>query len=96
MTELKHAKLTRRTPQPDGTVKIEREGYYEELNSIEEAIEQSIMTSKTTFLNDLMKCVAPISDGTSRKVTITIEADERHRPIRMIKTWVVRKQYFGR
>jgi hypothetical protein len=95
-TTLKHAKVVRRTPKEDGTVLVEKEGYYEELNSIEESIEQSIITSKTTFITDLMRCISPISDGTSRRVTVTIEANERNEPTRIVKTWLIRKEYYGR
>lgn len=92
---LKHAKVKTTTPQPDGTLLIETKSYYEELNSIQEEIQQSIRTTKATFVTDLMHCVSLISDGTSRKITITIEANDRNEPTRIVKTWTVRKEYHG-
>lgn len=94
--KLKHARVTTTIPQKDGTTMIKTESYYEELNSIQEEIQQSIRTDKQSFVTELMKCVSPISDGTSKKVTIVIEANDRHEPIRIVKTWTVRKEYYGK
>lgn len=93
---IKHARVTRRTTRPDGSVHIRKEGYYEDLNSVEEQIEQSIKTTKATFLTDLMKAVSPISNGESRKVTVTIEANDDFEPTRIVKSWVTKKEYYGR
>lgn len=90
----KHAKVTTRTPQQNGTVLIEKKSYYDELSSIDEKIEQSIMTNKATFIADLLACVSPISDGISKKVWIEIEADANSEPIRIVKIWQLRKQSY--
>lgn len=93
---LKHAKVRTITERPDGSAHIKTESYYEELNSVKQEIQQSIKTSKDTFIADLMRCVAPISDGSSREVNIHIEANERNEPCRIVKTWTVDKKFFGR
>jgi len=94
--ELKHARVVTRTPQPDGTVEILHESYYEKLNSIEVETQQSIKTSKATFPVDLMRCMEPITQHKSRQVIIQVETNERYEPIRIVKTWVIRKEYYGR
>ncbi len=93
---MKHAKVKTTIPQPDGSMKIDTKSYYKELNSIKEEIQQNILTDKTTFLSDLMKCVNVISDHESRELTLTIETDDKYQPIRIIKTWTVKKEYYGR
>lgn len=93
---LKHAKLKRTIPQPDGSTVIQNESYYESLSSYEEQIEQKIKTSKQTFLADLMKAVAPISDGVSRTVSLSIDADENNVPYRIVQTVTIKKQQYGR
>lgn len=94
--QLKHARLKRTSNQPDGTKLIQTESYYEDLSSYEEQVEQKIKTSKHTFLADLMKAVAPISDGVSRNVTLAIEADDNNIPYRIIQTVTVKKEHYGR
>lgn len=93
---LKHARVTTTTPQPDGSDVILTESFYEKLNSVKKEISQSIKTSKATFVVDLMACVAPISDGSSREVHLKIEANHNSEPIRIVKTWTVKKEYHGR
>jgi NADPH-dependent 7-cyano-7-deazaguanine reductase QueF-like protein len=94
--DLKHARVTTTIPQPDGSKIIETKSYYEELNSVQEEIQQSIKTNKATFVTDLMRCVSPISDGISKKITLVIEANDKHEPIRIVKTWTTHKEYYGR
>lgn len=92
---MKHAKVKRTTPQPDGTSKIETESYYEQLNNVREEIQQSIKTDKATFIKDVMQCFAVLSDKDSREVTVRIETDKDYQPIRIIKTWTIRKEHYG-
>jgi hypothetical protein len=94
-TTLKHAKVKTRMPQQDGSTVIETASYYEELNTFEQQIEQKVRTSKATFIADLMKAVAPISDGISRSVKIEIDADDKGQPYRITKTWTVKKEHYG-
>lgn len=96
MNELKHAKVKTTTTQPDGSKQIETQSFYEELNSVKQEIQQSIRTSKETFVADLLHCTAVIADGLTREVTIHIEADHNHNPIRIVKTWTIKKVHYGR
>lgn len=96
MNELKHAKVITTTSLPGGNKQIDTKSFYEELNSVKQEIQQSIKTSKETFMADLLHCTAVLSDGISREVTIHIEADHNHNPIRIVKTWTVLKEHYGR
>lgn len=96
--DLKHARVTTTTPrlgEPD-TKDIETKSYYEELNSVKQEIQQSIRTTKATFITDIMKCVAVISDGQSKRLQLEIEADDLGNPTRIVKTWITKKEYYGR
>lgn len=93
---LKHARVTTTIPQQDGSAVIKTESYYEKLNSVKQEIQQSIKTSKATFIADLMKCVSVISDGQSKNLKLEIEADAQGNPIRIVKTWTTVKEYYGR
>lgn len=94
--ELKHARRTVTTPQSDGSQIIVTEGYYEELNSVKEEIQKSILTTKDTFIKDLMEAVGVVTRRESRDLTLKIEADKDGNPIRIVKTWTTRKEYYGR
>ena len=93
---MKHAKVKTTYIQDDGTLLIATKSYHEELNSVQEEIQQSIKTDKSSFVADLMRCISPISDGSTTKVTLTIEANADREPTRIIKTWITRKEYYGR
>jgi hypothetical protein len=93
---LKHARRTLTIPQPNGDTMIRTEGYYEELNSVKEEVQQSVKTSKDSFIGDLMKAVAVVTKRESRELTLKIEADDAGNPIRIVKTWTIRKEYYGR
>lgn len=95
-TTLKHAKIKTTIHQPDGTDLIHTDSYYEKLNSVKQEIQQSIKTSKASFMADLMRCVSPISDGTSKEVTILIEANDNNEPIRIVQTRTILKEHYGR
>ncbi len=93
---IKYGKVKKAIPQSDGTTKIETKSYHEKLSSVREEVQQSIKTSKTTFIKDIMQCFAVISDKETREVTVTVEADENHQPMRIVKTWTTLKEYYGK
>lgn len=95
-TPLKHARRTLETTQPNGDKLIRTEGYYDELNSVKEEIQQSVKTSKATFIADMMKAISVVTNRESRELTLKIEADDAGNPTRIVKTWTVRKEYYGR
>ena len=95
-SELKHARRKLTIPQPDGTELIRTEGYHEELNSITEELRKSVKTDKSNFIKDLMESVNVVTKRQSRKLTLEIEADDAGNPVRIIKTWTIRKEYYGR
>lgn len=97
--DLKHAKVVTRTPRQGepGVIDIAKESYYEELNSVEQQIEKSIMTSKTTLAADVMACLREISSGDTTELNINIKTNKTSGdPERIVKTWTTKKEYYGR
>lgn len=89
---MKHGTKTTYTPQEDGSIKIRKEGYFEDLNSIREETVQNVITTRDTFLSDIMKCLEVISKRESRELIIEIKTDEFYQPRLIVKQWVTHKE----
>lgn len=94
MTDPKHAKVTTYTMKEDGSTEIQADSYYEQLSSIKQMIEQHVMTNPGKFLSDIISALSPITDKTSRELTIHIVTDERYNPSRITKTYTTNKEVY--
>lgn len=93
---MQHTKTTTITALSPDTNEIKFESYTDELKLRKIKHEQSIITSRATFLGDIMKCLDILSSKQSHDLTIHIEANEYHEPTRIVKTWTVSKENYGR
>ena len=90
---MKHAKVTTTTPQPDGSIIIESESYYDKLAHAVKEIERQSLTSRGTVLSDIIHILEHITKDNSPKVTITIMS-KNNEPIKIIERWTEYKQDF--
>lgn len=94
MSEHQHEKVTVYEEQPDGSIRITTNSYYERLAHSMEEVEKQVQTNKKSLLADVMDCVSPLLTG-SPKVTLVIEA-KHNEPFRITKRVVTLKQNFNR
>ena len=90
---MKHAKVTTTTPQPDGSIIIETESYYDKLSHAMKEIERQTLTSRNTVLSDIIHILEHITKDGSPKVTITIISRNKE-PVKIIERWTEYKQDF--
>jgi len=88
---MKHGKITSYTPQPDGSLLIRSEGYFEELNSVREEIRQNIDTTKETLMQDVIKAMEVFTQTEAPEITITV-IKQRGEPHRIVRTHTVYKK----
>jgi len=85
---MKHGSVTRYESQEDGTVKITREGYYDELNSIKESIRLNISTTKQTLLQDVIRALETFTTTDTPEMTLELVKGRDGHPQRIVKTYV--------
>ena len=91
---MKYAKVKTSVPKADGATAIQHKSYHEELSSIKEETQQSIMSSRMTLLTDIIKCLDVITKDISPELDIHIITENDK--VRIVKTWTVKKEIFGR
>jgi hypothetical protein len=99
MEQIKHARVTTRTPRPDdpSIVDVDTKSYHEKLSSIEQRVEQSLMTSRATLASDLIECLEEIAAGETPELELKITTNRSTgEPERIVKTWTTRKENYGR
>lgn len=78
-------------PQPDKTVLIVTEGYFDGLQSVKEQIREDIQTSYATLLTDVIKCLDVFKTDTPELI-IRISKDKTGTPTMIQKTWQTSKK----
>lgn len=92
--EIKHARITTFIPTASGAVEIETKSYHEQLKNTKTEIMQHFVTSRSTFLSDLIASVDVISNKQTHEVTLTITTDEHYMPKLITRTHVTKKESF--
>lgn len=92
---IKHARITTKTPQPDGSRTVQVESYFEELNSFEQIIEKSLMTNDDHLAADLISCLDVVRSGEAMGLELKIVFNRQTRKAeRIVKTWTVVKENY--
>lgn len=89
-------KVTARLPKTNDEVEIDYKSFTDKLSLHEIKTEKTIHTSRETILTDLIKCLELFTKQESREITIQLKADEFYQPKLLIKTWTVKKEYYGK
>ena len=93
---MKHGRRTKFISQDDGTIVIKTESYHDQLASETEELMQHIKTSKQDFMADLISVASVITSQKTRHLTIEIETDSHYQPIRITKTYLVKKENYNK
>jgi hypothetical protein len=89
-----HAQVSTTTQQPDGSLKIETNSYYEKLARSEVEIEKNVILPFQSLLKELIEVTALLSEGSGR-ISITIKPTPSGY-FKVNKRWLVSKQVFDR
>lgn len=98
-TKPKHTRIITKTPRPGeaGVADIVTESYFEELNGVEQQIQKSIKTTRQTLATDIIGCLREITNGETTELELRIVTDKATSlPCRIVKTWTIKKEYYGK
>lgn len=91
----KHARITTKTPQTDGSRLVEVESYFEELNSFEQSVEKSLITDSDHLAADLISCLDVVSSGEALGLELRIVFNKQtKKPERIVKVWTIVKENY--
>ena len=92
---IKHARITTKTPQDDGSRTIKVESYFEELNSFEQSVEKSLITDIEHLAADLISCLDVVQSGEAIGLELRVVFNKQTRkPERIVKVWTVVKENY--
>lgn len=92
---IKHARITTKTPQPDGSRIVQVESYFEELNSFEQSVEKSLITDIDHLAADIISCLDVVSSGEAMHLELKVVFNKQTRkPERIVKVWTVVKESY--
>lgn len=94
--DIKHAKITTYMPQPDGSIEIQTDSYYERPSSLKQEITKHIKTTRDTFMADLINCVDVITSMQTPELTLVITTDRDHNPTLITQTYTTKKIVYPR
>jgi hypothetical protein len=92
---MKHARVTTRTPQEDGSEEIKTDSYYEKLAHTMTEIEKQVPTTRHTILKELINCLELITKENSPEINLKIKA-KNGEPVLITKRWITVKESFNR
>jgi len=88
--DLKYGSITTSSTTPDGTVREEKETIYNgELSTYQVDLVKSFDTDAHSIMRQIIEALAHINKGETRRLDLTIVANEAHEPTRMTKRWVI-------
>lgn len=91
----KHARITTKTPQPDGSRTVQVQSYFEELNSFEQSIEKSLKTDNDHLAADMISCLDVVKSGEAMHLELKVVFNKQTKqPERIVKTWTVVKENY--
>lgn len=96
MNEPQYAKVKVIEKVSDDSVLITSSSYRDKLHSYREEIEQSILTSHNTLLNDVIKCLSVIQQHQTPVLTIEIYMDKYGQPERIAQKYITTQKHFGK
>ena len=91
-----HSKVRTFTPQPDGSIVINTESYYEDLSSVGQEIMRHYKTSARDIVADVIKCLDVFKHGGTHKLTIEISTDVDRMPTQITQTYMTNKEVFAK
>jgi hypothetical protein len=96
LSDPQHTKIKRTTIIDDDTQLIIHESYTDKLSSYKEEVAKSILTSRNNYLGDLISCSDVFTKHQAKKLTLEITTDDNYEPRLIVKTWITKKEYFGK
>ena len=92
-----HTKVKTVREYVDGTVEIDSHSTFKELSSVKQEVQRSFPTSRNTLAADLIFHSQCIRDAETPELSLVILTNKSTgEPERIVKTWLVNKEYYGR
>ena len=92
--EKKHVKIRTVKENPDGSLTVNTESYFERLSSIKEEVAKVIVTNKSNLLPDLISCLDVVNKQQTKELTLVISLDEFNQPTKITKQYTTHKENY--
>lgn len=92
-----HTKVKTVKSYTSGRIEIDSHSMHNDLSSVKQEIGQSVETSRATLIPDLIAAAVHITSGETAELDIKIVTNKKTgEPERIIKTWLVHKEHYGK